>query len=40
MPRTGRTYERGETVIPREGLAKEIARVIDDEGITQLEAAY
>ena len=29
-----------ESVIPKETLAKEIARILDDKGLTQTEAAY
>jgi predicted XRE-type DNA-binding protein len=40
MPRISRLDERREALILRAALAKHLARIIDVEGITQLEAAY
>lgn len=41
MPsRVRRPRKRAESVIPKNILTKEIARILDDRGLTQTEAAY
>jgi predicted XRE-type DNA-binding protein len=40
MPRTGQPFKRSEAVNPTRALAKQIARIIEEDGITQQEAAY
>lgn len=41
MPKQARrTRRRSESVIPKEPLAEEIARILEEQGITQTEAAY
>jgi len=39
MPRARKARKKAESVIPKETLAKEIARIVDDGGLTQTEAA-
>ena len=40
MPKPRRTRRRPESVIPKDTLAKEVARILEEQGITQTEAAY
>jgi len=40
MPKQVRTRHRPESVIPRETLAKEVARILEEREMTQTEAAY
>lgn len=40
MPKGRKPRKRNEDVIPKAKLAREIARILDDEGLTQTEAAY
>jgi predicted XRE-type DNA-binding protein len=40
MPYSGQPFRRSEALSPKKALAKQIARIIEEEGITQLEAAY
>jgi predicted XRE-type DNA-binding protein len=40
MPKTRRARKLPESVIPKAALATEIARILDERGLTQIEAAY
>jgi predicted XRE-type DNA-binding protein len=40
MPATHRARTVSDSIIPKQRLASEVARILDDEGMTQLEAAY
>jgi len=40
MARPRRPRKRAESIIPKVALAREVARILDDRGLTQTEAAY